>query len=142
MDVATWNVLHDGRLIAVEGTVPGELRLLVEIEYLCRHLPTQSQQLIVTLASCEQFVFHPYEQSPVTEPNGIAALGLELLSAQHEGGFLTIECADGGYGGQLVLRYASALLSTKEGRPLSQSEVESAAEQYWTQWKQKNVSGN
>jgi len=38
MDVATWNVLHDGRVIAAEGSVPGDLMLSVEIAYLCGHL--------------------------------------------------------------------------------------------------------
>jgi hypothetical protein len=136
MDVATWNVLHDGRVIAAAGTIPGDVRLSVKIAYLCRYLPTQAEHLVVTLSGCERLEYQPYEQPPVADPSAIAALGLDLLSAELTGGFVTVECADGGYGGQLVLRYAAAGLSTSEGRPLSQSEMESAAERYWSEWQQ------
>ena len=141
MDVATWNVLHDGRVVAAEGAVPGELRLSVEIAYLCRHLPTQIEHLIVTLGGCERFEYQPYEGPRLAEPSDVAALGLELLTAGQglDGGCVSIECADGGYGGQLVLRYASAHLHTAEGGPLSQSEVESASEHYWSLWQQRHA---
>ena len=142
MDVATWNVLHDGRVIAAEGIVPGELILSVEIAYLCGHLPTQAEHLVVTLAGCERCEYQPYEQPSVTEPSAVAALGLEILSADLASGCVSVECGDGGYGGyggQLLLRYASAHLQTAEGRPLSQSEVESASERYWTLWQKRHA---
>ena len=132
MDVATWNVLHDGRVIAAEGSVPGDLRLSVEIAYLCHHLPTKAEHLVVTLVGCERFEYQPYEQAPQAEPSAIAALGLELLTAGAglDDGCINIECADGGYGGQLFLRYVAAHLHTTEGQPLSQSDMESASERY------------
>jgi hypothetical protein len=103
MDVATWNVLHDGRVIAAEGSVPGDLRLSIEIEYLCRHLPTQAEHLVVTLLGCERFEHQPYEQPTRAGPTDIAAFHLELLTAGAglDGDCINIECADGGYGGQL-----------------------------------------
>ena len=94
MDVATWNVLHDGRVIAAEGSVPGDLRLSVEIAYLCHHLPTKAEHLVVTLVGCERFEYQPYEQAPQAEPSAIAALGLELLTAGAglDDGCINIEC--------------------------------------------------
>src|ERR1700677_5009596 len=76
MDVATWNVLHDGRVIAADRSVPGDLRLSVEIAYLCHHLPTKAEHLVVTLVGCERFQYRPYGQPPLAEPSAIAALGL------------------------------------------------------------------
>jgi hypothetical protein len=141
MDVATWNVLHDGRVIAAEGSVPGNLRLSVELAYLCHHLPTIDEHLVVTLVGCERFDYQPYKQPPLTEPSAIAALGVELLTAGAGlvGGCINIECADGGYGGQLLLRYAAAHLHTAEGHLLSQSEVESASARYWSLWQQRHA---
>ncbi len=139
MDVATWNVLHDGRVIAADGAVPGDLWLFVEISYLCHYLPTQAEHLVLTLAGCERLEYQPYEQRPVIGPSAIAALGLELLSAELSGGAINIECADGGYGGQLVMQYKSANLSTAEGQSLSQSKVEAAAERYWSLSQQRHA---
>jgi hypothetical protein len=141
MDVDTWNVLHDGRVIAAGGSVPGDLRLSVEIAYLCLHLPTKAEHLVVTLVDCEQFEYRPYQQPALAEPSAVADLGLELLTAGAglDGGCIIIECADGWYGGQLLLRYTAAHLHTAEGHPLSQSEVESAAARYWSMWQQKHA---
>jgi hypothetical protein len=141
MNLATWNVLHDGRVIAAEGSVPGDLRLSIEIAYLCHHLPTKAEHLIVTLVGCDRFEYQPYEQAPLAEPSAIAALGLELLTAGAglDSGCINIECADGGYGGRLLLRYASAHLHTAEGDPLSQSELESASERYWSLRQQRHL---
>jgi len=141
MGVATWNVLHDGRVIAAAGFIPGDLRLSVEIAYLCHHLPTKDEHLVVTLVGCERFVYQPYEQPPLTEPSAIAAIRLELLTASAglDGGCIKIECADGGYGGQLMLKYAFAHLHTAEGNLLSQSDVESASARYWSLWQQRHA---
>lgn len=143
MEDATWNVLHDGRLVAVEGTIPDDLRLTVEIAYLCRHLPTMHDHLIVTLIGCKRFEYKPYDQPLVAEPAAIAALGLEILEAGpgRDGPSLQINCADGGYGGELTSKYSFANVSTIEGRSLSQSELESASESYWSLWRQQHADG-
>jgi len=139
MDPATWGVLHDGVITRALGVVPGDLTLSIEIRYLCGHLPTTAEHLVVMISSCEQFEYRPFEQPPVTEPHAIAALELVLLYANLEESSIRVDCSDGGYGGILLLRYESAQLFTAEGRPLSQSEVESASEQYWALWKQRQT---
>ena len=83
MDVASWNVLHDGRLIAAERELPGELRLSIAIAYLCRNLPTQSKHLLLLLSDCDQFEYRPYGDRPlVIEKSAITLSRLELLSAE------------------------------------------------------------
>lgn len=138
MDVTIWNVLHDGKIAAADGVVPGDLRLSIEIAYLCEYLSTQGIHLVVTLVGCKRFDFQPYHEPLVSGPSAVAALGLELLDAEWLGEFVRIQCADGGYGGQLLLQYRSAQPATIEGRLLLLSEIESAAEQYWFRWQQKN----
>lgn len=141
MNEATWNVLHDGSIDAIEGELPGELKLSVGIAYLCAYLPTQSEHVVVTLAGCEQFEYRPYEDPPVKDLAAIAALSLEIHSADPMGKNLNITCRDDSYGGALVVRYDEARISTAEGQPLMQSEVEEAAERYWSNWKRKNDAG-
>jgi hypothetical protein len=138
MDPANWNVLHDGHVTAADGTVPSDLRLSIQIDYLCRYLPTQSDDVIITLIDCQQFEYHPYQQPSMSNVAAIAALNLELLSAQIDNGCISVECADGGYGGRLILRYRSANATTVEGRALTQPELESAAEHYWSDWGQSH----
>ena len=139
MDSDVWNVLHDGELVAASGTVPGDLRLWVGIAYLCDHLPTPSDRVALTLVGCERFEYHPYQQPPIPDPSAVAVLGLELLTAGVDGDSVTVECADGGYGGQLVTRYALAQFETVEGRSLSLSELKSAADRYWSLWEQRHA---
>ena len=140
MDLALWNVLHDGRVIAVEGAIPGDLRLSVQIPYLCGHLPTRATYVTIALSGCKLFEYMPYEYPLVAEPDAIATRGLELLSAWLAAdGCVRVECADGGAGGQLYLRYTSAQAITAEGRLISQMELESAAERYWSQWQQERA---
>jgi hypothetical protein len=112
MNVATWNVLHDGRLTTAKGSVPGDLTLTVEIAYLRRHLPSRSRDLSLVLLGCERFEYQPYEEPALTEPSAIAALHLELLRADSNGNNLSVECADGSYGGKLLLRYENAVFTT------------------------------
>ena len=108
MDVAVWNVLHDGVMVAAEGSLPGDLRLSIDIAYLCGHLPTAAGHVVVTLAECERFEYQPYREPPVSDPAAVAAIGLGLLTAVTADGEVSVECSDGGYGGRLVARYAAA----------------------------------
>ena len=82
MDVATWNVLHDGRIAATKGDVPGNLILTIEIAYLRRHLPSRCRDLSLTLLGCERFEYQPHEEPALTEPSAIAALRLEFALNQ------------------------------------------------------------
>jgi hypothetical protein len=139
MDPATWNVLHDGSLTAVKGRIPGDVILSVEIAYLCRYLPTKASILNVTLDQCDQFEYRPYEAPPVLALSVIVETDLELLSAELNEGSMCIACSDGGYGGTLHLRYNSAYVATKEGHVLTLAELDSALDQYWTEWQAKNA---
>lgn len=129
-----WGVLHDGTINAVEGAVPGGLRVHVSIPYLCAELPTKASHLVIMLRGCDLFEYHPYEgQLP-----GIGLdrmIGLQLLYVGPHDDFLSIECGDGGgAGGQIHARYEEASVSTAEGQSLSQTDLESAAARYWNAW--------
>ena len=138
MDEASWNVFHDGLLIHTCGCIPGDLEMIVEIAYLCRYLPTQSDKLHIKLLDCQRFEYHPYQQAPTANATSFAALHLKLLSAGFENGCISIDCSDGGYGGKLVIQYRAASTTTVEGQLLKQTELESAAGRYWSDWRQSH----
>jgi hypothetical protein len=135
---AVWSTLHDGCMVAIEGTVPGDLRITVEIQYLCRYLPTESECIIVTLEDCTRFEYRPYEYPRTNDLNEIAALELEIIGARVAGDGVAVDCGHRSHGGELTVNYKRTRCSTTEGRVISQAELESAAERYWTDWEAKN----
>src|SRR5439155_835544 len=137
MTAATWNVLHDGRITSAAGVLPGNLRLIVHIGYLCDLLPTNGKQLVIDLQNCESIAYQSFDGSSVIDPCEVAALGLEILNASTDGQSMVVECADGSYGGQLYVRYSEAEVATLEGQSLTQADLESAADQYWEAWSRR-----
>jgi hypothetical protein len=140
MDAGTWNVLHDGRITSADGLVPGDLRLTVDIGYLCDWLPTSGKVLMLYLRGCQKFEYHPFERSPLMVPAEVAAAGLEILRAACDDDTMIIEVADGSYGGRLRVKYLTAEIETLEQKRLSQEELETASDQYWDAWSRRTAS--
>ncbi len=103
-----------GVVSSIKGSVPGNLELtVVTSRNLMRdHLPTQQKHVQILLTDCLQFEYRPYESPPVIDLAMIASSELELLSATSGEENIKVTCADGGYGGELVLRYSSAQIRT------------------------------
>jgi hypothetical protein len=139
MDEAIWNVLHDAEVVAADGAVPGDLRLSLDIAYLCGHLPTQAKHVVVVLGGCERFEYRPFVGPPVSDPAEVAALGLEVLSAGIADGVVRVQVSNRSGGGELDVRYQSVRITTAEGQSLAQTDLESAADAYWSLWEQKNA---
>ena len=134
MEIALWNVLHDGELVEVSGQLPGSLRLVVEIEYLCSSLPTESTQLIVLLTTCTCFEYQPFDGVPLRELSAFGPNSLTFLSARVADSRVVVQCADGGGGGELLLQYSQSEVTTLEGSCMSQDELELASDGYWDAW--------
>jgi len=137
MDVATWNVLHDGRIIDVKGELPGDLTLSVEIAYLCRGLNTTAEHLVLEIKDCRRFEYRPYEPATAPAARPQAAIGVEILSAGIAMGQLSIACADGGAGGELLVDYDGAYVFTSEGELQAQAILERASDAYWEDWEKR-----
>src|SRR5580698_8954953 len=79
---AVWNILHDGVIVAIAGTLPGDLRLDVEIDYLRKRIPDPGTLIRVLLVGCTRFSFREYEKGKfLTASNDIAALRPKFVSA-------------------------------------------------------------
>jgi hypothetical protein len=133
LDFAVWNTLHDGSIESVDGSVPGDLHVHVGIEYLCEKLPTAASYVVVHLRGCRQFEYRSFEGDAINDLLEIAAVDLEVLSANEVNGSVFVCCASG----SLNLVYDRADISLAEGRAISQAELEAAAHRYWTEWEEK-----
>lgn len=130
---AVWNTLHDGVIIAADGSVPGDVRLSIEIGYLCKMLPTASDRLTVRLLGCSSIHVKPFEDQPSTD---IASLvGQEVLSVNEAAdGMVVVNCVEG----LIELGYAGVSLQLAEGTSITQAELEAAANRYWTEWEARH----
>jgi hypothetical protein len=134
LEFAFWNTLHDGGIDAIRGSVPGDLTLTVGIEYLCDLLPTPEASIQVDLLGCTTLAFTPYDERPIVDPQAIAALELEILSAGPGDGTIEVCCVSG----TLTAVYRAVEMRTAEGNPITQSELEAVAHRYWSEWKARN----
>ena len=56
-DYNIWNILHDGALVSLQGDVPGDLKIKVEIEYLANKLKGGYSNIFVHLKKCSLFEY-------------------------------------------------------------------------------------
>lgn len=130
MDPALWNTLHDGTIVSIDGSVPGDVHLRIEIAYLCKHLPTGYNHILLHLRGCRRFDYHVHEGRTVRDLPLIASADLEVLGARLDDDTVCVACA----GGSLRLAYDHVDLSLVEGSAISQAELEAAARRYWSEW--------
>lgn len=137
VEFATWNTLHDGAIESITGEVPGDLTFTVSISYLCEKLPTSANFLFLTIRRCTHLVFAPYEGEQITDAPTISGLELEILSAREKNGVVSIACVNG----TLSMIYQAIEVKLVEGTPVSQAQLEDAAQRYWTEWSEEHRSG-
>jgi hypothetical protein len=126
MDVRLWNLLHDGHINRIEGSLPGDLRLEVSVLYLRQMLPGEGEGFFVLLSKCSRFEYVPWDEQPIEDLRAIEALSPELLSAE-PGDPIEVCCS----GGMLRLRYEAARVELDSGEPIDIDSLENAAVRYW-----------
>jgi hypothetical protein len=134
VEFATWNTLHDGVIESVKGDVPGDLTISVAISYLCQKLPTSAKFLILSIRQCSHLVFAPYGGEHINDGTAIGGLSLEILSAREQDGIVSVICQTG----TLALAYHGIEVKLAEGVQISQTQLEEAAQRYWTEWSEKH----
>lgn len=137
-----WNVLHDGTLVGVSGSVPGRVVLTVECDYLRKRFATAGEHFVLVLEQCTKFQFRPWdENSPVvTNLDEIGAAGLWILSADPRDEHCQIHCQFTGQrsgGGSLEISGQSARLQLDNGTAIELPEITSVAESYWREWSRR-----
>ena len=135
MNYDVWNILHDGRIKAAAGHVPGDVTFKIEIAYLCGKLPTSSTHLHVRLCHCTRLCFKPWDGDPCTDVAEFGSRNVWILQADQEGDHIRIDFNEG----HLEIVYDSAEIYLAEGTPISQPDLEDATRRYWTEWSEKNA---
>lgn len=128
MNVDIWNVLHDGPIARITGTIPGDIQFAVSIEYLRRRFSDPGEHILLTLRDCTSLSFQAWDSDTVvTDLGAIAAAEPEILSADEPA---TVFCVNG----TLRVHAADFSLSLDSGRAIALDELCAVAESYWTEW--------
>lgn len=131
---AVWNMLHDGCIVDVDGFVPGDVTVAVEIEYLRSMLPDPGDRFLVRLSGCTMFELRRFltDQTLVSDLTTIAPEQSEILSAQLQDETVVVSMTQGaGPYMELHIRYDEVSISLENGRPVSVEELHDAARRYW-----------
>ena len=141
-DYQIWNILHDGALVDLQGSIPGELRIKIKIEYLANKLGGVFDNIFVTLNNCSLFEYERYWSKDeiqvyksIEELEGISP-ALMALSCDEENDYLLISDISG----SIKTRYDSAQLTLEDGKPLSFEELDNTSREYWDNFGAKSSS--
>ena len=134
MSLEFWSVMHDGTIEGIAGQVPGDIVLTIGIEYLCEQLLTTSDTLSVILRGCRLLAYTPFDEATITDLQRIAEHEVEILSAVARADGISVCCTNG----SLDLEYASVEVRTIEGVPVSQGDLEAAANRAVSEWLRRN----
>ena len=139
-----WNVFHDGIIVGVEGSIPGDLAILIECDYLRERFAEPGSKFMLTIHDCSKFQFRSWadDQSLVTDLNALGHLGLWILSADETDDHCKVHCSQTGpgSGGVLEVIAENASVRLDAGRLITLTEIENIAEAYWTEWESRSRS--
>ncbi len=134
MSVEIWSILHDGVINRIDGSVPGNVSVTVEIEYLRRMFSENGNSIIVSLLTCETFKYQPHEPSELlTDLSAISDIHPEILYADIENDVIHVDCNDG----TLWLKYQDFSLMLDDGQPITLNELGDKCDKYWNDWESR-----
>lgn len=135
MEQSIWGLFHDGVITRIEGTVPGNLVIGIEIEYLRAMFEGDGTGFNVHLQSCTKLKYSEYDQEPTEDLARIQKLEPEVLCVASEHP-LVLGCVTG----TLELTYDELFVTTDFGAHVSEEALAKASEQYWRLWSESNQS--
>jgi hypothetical protein len=126
----SWNVIDDGVIVRVDGGVPGDLRLTIQIDYLRKRFSEPGEYLIMVLRACTRLVFVKYDSPEPYTPEDFGELTPTVLSAAREAEICKVHCI----GGTLEVAARSAEFFLDSGRVVSLAELTKVNDAYWDEW--------
>ncbi|KQZ43168.1 hypothetical protein [Duganella sp. Root1480D1] len=130
MEVEFWGLLHDGGIDAICGEIPGAVSIEVSIRYLRQQFPGKGTGFRIDLVNCSQLTYREYDSTPITDFNGIVALGPEIVSVEQDASPVVVNCVMG----SLAIAYESASIHLDTGEEISSNELFAASKAYWDAW--------
>lgn len=136
MQPDVWGVFHDGTLAKIEGTVPGDLSIHLQIEYLRREFDEDGDFFIVELGSCTRFRYSEYDAAPTEDRQDIQNREIEILSVSSEDPLVLNSSL-----GILELAYETMRVRLPSGRALASEDLLAASQRYWKAWAARAPGG-
>ena len=131
---ALWNTLHDGVIVAIDGTVPGEPVLEVEIGYLAGRLCPGTKSVFVRLVDCSSFLYDfrssMEETVRLSVLSEIAESRPIIMAGEQDLDGVLIEC----WCGAIQCRYSSACIMLENKAPIAYETLLAECERYWRDW--------
>jgi hypothetical protein len=121
-----WGVFHDGVVKLIEGTVPGTLRLEIEIGYLRGMFPEPGDRFFVNLLGCSKFIYTGFDERPTENTSYIQDKEPEILYVTSEEP-LVLDCAMG----TLEIEYDEMTVTLESGQAITYEALASASHEYW-----------
>ena len=123
-----WNVLHDGGVAAIDGVVPGDVTIRVNIPYLRQMFSDSGEDIIVHLCNCASLTMKIWDEGITTDdPKRIVSTDTEILSTESNDVPVHIITTLG----ELNIAFEGFSLSLDDGRQISFEELCAACENYW-----------
>lgn len=121
-----WGVFHDGEITKITGTVPGDLRVEVEIGYLRKLFPEPGHSFVIELRHCTKFEFREYGEAPSMHLAHIQERRPMILYVTSQEP-LILDCSMG----NLELDYQQMEVFLPSGRNITEQELSAACDRYW-----------
>ena len=124
---SVWNLFHDGSIVGLDGSVPGDVTVTVAIEYLRAMLPEPGDSFCIRLTGCTSL-----ECRPLCDFAAIATAEPEILSASDRGDTVVVGLqSESGTYMELRLHYETITVSVEGARVVPFDELAAAARRYW-----------
>ena len=133
MNSDTWGVFHDGDICQIEGNLPGDLKIHINIPYLRNMFPSEGEEFIIQLNKCTNFEFDEYDEKPTNILKTIETKKPEILYIDSLNP-IVINCATG----ILRMEYNEAHVSLDTGESINDLQLEEASDKYWDEWKKNS----
>lgn len=135
MDPEPWNLLHDGRLIAL-ARVGATARVTIESRLHARAFGGEAFDLV--LSGVHRLAYRPYTDRPdepwIEEPAAIVAFAPSLVEAKLEADALVVWCPLG----ELSLVYAALTIEVNGERVAIEALRETVAA-FWAGWRERQT---
>ena len=129
-----WSVAR-GSIVAIQGSVPGTVRLEVSIDYLRKRFSDSGETIQVTLTGCTRLAYRDFNLGEfIMDVAAIAAMQPEVLSAKMHGDLCEIDCVNGMLE---VIAGDGALALGDGGRAITVQQLLDVSEAYWTEWSER-----
>jgi hypothetical protein len=136
IDSKLWGVFHDGEIVSVSGSVPGDLDVYIKLEYIREQFLEAGNAFRIHITACDMLCFKSFSTNEVLHGVvAVAAQDLEILRSKLDADVLEVVTTSG----LLRIRYGSEALFLDSGRALPFSDVAAAANRAVSELKQPDL---